>query len=54
MAMTPPEIRRLGVLIEKQYTTPDVYPLSHQALVSACNQKTSRDPVMNLHLQEVR
>lgn len=54
MAMTPPEIRVLGVLIEKQYTTPDVYPLSHQALVSACNQKTSRDPVMNLHLQEVR
>lgn len=54
MAMTPPELRVLGALIEKQYTTPDVYPLSYQALVSACNQKTSREPVMNLHLQEVR
>lgn len=54
MAMSLSEIRVLGALIEKEFTTPDVYPLSYQALVAACNQKTSRDPVMSLHLQEVR
>lgn len=42
------EARILGVLVEKQHTTPDVYPLTLNALVAACNQKTSRDPVMNL------
>ncbi|SDW71879.1 hypothetical protein SAMN05444064_10694 [Pseudomonas syringae] len=42
------EIRILGCLIEKQATNPETYPLTLNALVIACNQKTSRDPVMNL------
>ncbi len=42
------EVRILGCLIEKQATNPETYPLTLNALVTACNQKTSRDPVMNL------
>jgi uncharacterized protein YceH (UPF0502 family) len=42
------EARILAVLIEKEITTPDQYPLSLNALVNACNQKTNRDPVMSL------
>ncbi|UVE18918.1 DUF480 domain-containing protein [Pseudomonas sp. LS44] len=42
------EVRVLGSLIEKQATTPESYPLTLNALVIACNQKTSREPVMNL------
>ena len=42
------EARVIGSLIEKQVTTPDQYPLSLNALVSACNQKSNRDPVMSL------
>ncbi|GFM65204.1 MULTISPECIES: YceH family protein [Pseudomonas syringae group] len=42
------EVRILGCLIEKQATSPETYPLTLNALVIACNQKTSRDPVMNL------
>jgi uncharacterized protein YceH (UPF0502 family) len=42
------EVRILGCLIEKQATNPETYPLTLNALVLACNQKTSRDPVMNL------
>lgn len=42
------ETRILGCLIEKQATTPEAYPLTLNALVLACNQKTSRDPLMNL------
>ena len=42
------EARVLGSLIEKEITTPDYYPLSLNALVSACNQKSNREPVMNL------
>ena len=42
------EARVLGSLMEKQMTTPDYYPLTLNALVSACNQKSSRTPVMNL------
>ena len=42
------EIRILGALIEKQATSPETYPLTLNALVLACNQKTSREPVMNL------
>ena len=42
------EIRILGSLIEKQATHPETYPLTLNALVLACNQKTSREPVMNL------
>ncbi|MGH9709734.1 MAG: DUF480 domain-containing protein, partial [Candidatus Acidiferrales bacterium] len=43
------ETRVLGSLIEKEITTPDYYPLSLNALVNACNQKSNRDPVMNLN-----
>ncbi|MEX7644515.1 DUF480 domain-containing protein, partial [Stenotrophomonas maltophilia] len=42
------DIRVLGALIEKQDTSPESYPLTLNALVLACNQKTSREPVMNL------
>ena len=42
------ERRVLGVLVEKGYTTPDQYPLSMNAIVNACNQKSCRDPQMNL------
>ncbi len=43
------EVRILGCLIEKQATSPETYPLTLNALVTACNQKTSRDPVMSLN-----
>jgi uncharacterized protein YceH (UPF0502 family) len=46
--LTPIEARVLGVLVEKQATVPDTYPLSLNALVAGCNQKTARDPVMAL------
>ncbi len=42
------EARILGVLIEKEISTPDYYPMTLNALVNACNQKTNRDPVMDL------
>lgn len=42
------EVRVLGVLLEKQMATPEYYPLTLNALVAACNQKTNRDPVMEL------
>jgi len=48
------EARVLGSLIEKEITTPDYYPLSLNALVTACNQKNNREPVMNLDEQAVR
>ncbi len=53
MALTDVELRVLGALIEKERTTPDGYPLSSQALLTACNQRTSRDPVTDYHLQDV-
>lgn len=43
--LTVPEARVLGALMEKQVTTPDAYPLTLNALVTACNQTTNRDPV---------
>jgi uncharacterized protein YceH (UPF0502 family) len=46
--LNPIEARVLGSLIEKQITTPDYYPLTLNALTNACNQKSNRDPVMNL------
>ena len=46
--LTALEARVIGSLIEKQITTPDQYPLSLNALVNACNQKSNRDPVMDL------
>lgn len=42
------EARILGVLVEKQMSTPEYYPLTLNALINACNQKSNRDPVMNL------
>lgn len=47
------EARILGVLVEKQHTVPDIYPLSLNALSAGCNQKTSRDPVLHASESEV-
>jgi uncharacterized protein YceH (UPF0502 family) len=47
------ELRVLGALIEKEITTPEYYPLSLNALTAACNQKSNREPVMNLTEDEV-
>jgi uncharacterized protein len=52
--LTETEVRVLGALIEKDITTPEYYPLSLNALVNACNQKTNRDPVMQLNEDGVR
>jgi uncharacterized protein YceH (UPF0502 family) len=46
--LTPHEARIIGCLIEKEITTPDQYPLSLNALTNACNQKTNREPVLEL------
>ena len=48
------EARVIGSLIEKQITTPDQYPLSLNALVNACNQKSNREPLMQLEEREVK
>ena len=48
------ETRVLGCLVEKEITTPEYYPLSLNALVHACNQKSNRDPLMNLEEDVVR
>jgi uncharacterized protein len=48
------ETRVLGTLYEKQHTVPDTYPLTLNALVSGCNQKTSRSPVMEATESEVQ
>lgn len=53
MELTPIEARVLGCLIEKRATTPDHYPLSTNALVNACNQKTNREPVTGYGEREV-
>jgi uncharacterized protein len=52
--LTETEVRVLGALIEKDITTPEYYPLSLNALINACNQKTNRDPVMQLDEDAVR
>ncbi|MGQ0580154.1 MAG: YceH family protein [Betaproteobacteria bacterium] len=52
--LSPLETRVLGVLVEKQLTTPDYYPLSLNALVAGCNQKSSRDPVMSVGEDEAQ
>jgi hypothetical protein len=54
MTLDPIQIRVLGALIEKEIVTPENYPLSLNALVNACNQRSSRDPVMELTEEEVR
>lgn len=48
------EARVLGVLVEKAHTVPDSYPLSLNSLVSGCNQKSARDPVLNATESEVQ
>ena len=47
--LTALEARVIGCLLEKQVTTPEQYPLSVNGVVTACNQKTNREPVMNLN-----
>lgn len=54
MTLNSAEIRVLGALIEKEIATPENYPLSLNALLAACNQKSSRDPVMELTEEEIR
>ena len=54
MTLNPVQLRTLGSLIEKEIVTPEIYPLSLNALVNACNQKSSRDPVMELDEETVR
>ena len=51
--LTPIEARVLGCLMEKQATTPDVYPLTLKALTAACNQTSSRDPIISVTEREV-
>lgn len=54
MELTQLEARVIGCLLEKEVTTPEQYPLSLNALTSACNQKTSREPVMSLTETQVQ
>jgi uncharacterized protein YceH (UPF0502 family) len=54
MHLLPHQLRVLGSLIEKEITTPENYPLSLNALANACNQRSSRDPVLDLTEEEVR
>jgi uncharacterized protein YceH (UPF0502 family) len=54
MTLDPIQIRVLGALIEKEIATPETYPLSLNALLAACNQRSSRDPVLDLGEDEVR
>jgi hypothetical protein len=53
LRLEPLEARVLGVLIEKELTTPEGYPLSLNALVNGCNQKNNRDPLMSVGEREV-
>jgi uncharacterized protein YceH (UPF0502 family) len=52
--LTPIQARLIGVLLEKEVTTPDQYPLSLNGLTLGCNQKSNREPVMNLSETEVQ
>ncbi|CAN5445920.1 YceH family protein [soil metagenome] len=51
--LTPEEARVLGCLLEKEMATPEYYPMTANALQAACNQKTSRDPIMAMGSDEV-
>lgn len=51
--LTPVEARILGSLVEKEATTPEAYPLTANAVVLACNQKSNRDPMLELEAGEV-
>lgn len=50
--LTPVEARVLGCLIEKELATPDIYPLTLNSLVNACNQRSNRDPIMEISARE--
>jgi uncharacterized protein len=52
--LSPEEVRVLGSLLEKQRTTPDIYPLTLNALRTACNQSTNRDPVVSYDESTIR
>jgi uncharacterized protein YceH (UPF0502 family) len=52
--LTTAQARVLGALVEKEVTTPDYYPLSLNALINACNQRSNREPVMDLDEEAVR
>ena len=54
MTLDPIQLRVLGSLIEKEITTPESYPLSLNSLIGACNQRSSRDPVLDLTEDQVR
>ncbi len=54
IVLTSAEARVLGALVEKETTTPDYYPLSLNALINACNQRSNREPVMDLDEEAVR
>jgi hypothetical protein len=54
VVLTVAEARVLGSLVEKEVTTPDYYPLSLNALINACNQRSNREPVMDLDEDTVR
>jgi uncharacterized protein YceH (UPF0502 family) len=54
IVLSAAEARVLGALMEKEATTPEYYPLSLNALVNACNQRSNREPVMNLDEEAVR
>ncbi|MDQ1482535.1 MAG: uncharacterized protein QOF35_611 [Actinomycetota bacterium] len=54
MVLTSEEGRVLGCLVEKELTTPQLYPLTEKALIAACNQTTSRDPVVYYDVSTVR
>jgi uncharacterized protein YceH (UPF0502 family) len=54
MTLDPIQLRVLGSLIEKEITTPENYPLSLNSLIGACNQRSSRDPVLDLTEDQVR
>jgi uncharacterized protein YceH (UPF0502 family) len=54
LLLHPVEVRVLGSLLEKEITTPEYYPLSLNALVNACNQKSNRDPAVNFDEETVQ
>src|SRR3954454_20262097 len=54
LRLTPNEARVLGALVEKEVTTPEYYPLSLNALINACNQRSNREPIMDLDEDDLR
>lgn len=54
ITLTPEQCRVVGVMLEKETTTPEQYPLSLNAIVTGCNQKSSREPVMSLSESDVQ